>query len=396
MYLEAAGEIRLDAEKCLNRLYRGVECRTCEERCPASALSAKNGGVHLDTENCTACGLCLPHCPTEVFRLEQWDEKALVKKVLGSCAETAVLFCGRHSSPYRKEKERSYDCFQIPLCLAGLSKAALVEIAAGKKLELMTDACGNCGRKDCLAVIQDQAARVCEMLNACRGSGELYLVGRRPEGEKGRKRRAVPSGESACSRREVILRLAEAGRRVVTADREKERKPEEKPPVVNGVRTGRRLCYRPLWAERLKAAYRKLYEASPKHGEPACFPSVRIRKDCTNCNLCASFCPTGALRIEAEGNMAAHYFQPMICADCRLCAAVCPKEAIVRDRLPAGRPFVTQIICEGPVVPCKKCGALTYNVSGGVCYWCGSEAPLENIKRDVRRMLKKTDQHPSQ
>jgi ferredoxin len=391
MYLEAAGEIRIDAQRCLNRLYRGVECRTCLEQCPAKALSAGPEGIYLEGDACSGCGVCLTHCPTEVFRLEQWDEKLLVERAVQGKAGTAVLFCGRHPSPYRKEKDHTYDCFQVPVCLAGLSKAALFEIAAHKKVELMLDACGSCEWGDLSGLVRDQAQRVCEMLCACRGRGDFFLVEKRPDGEKGRKKKAVPSGERACSRREIIFRLADAGlRTVASSEKPRTEPPRQKKPAVNGVRTGRKLCYRPGWAERLKTAYRHMYESESVHGEPASFPAVRIRRNCTNCNLCASFCPTGALRIEAEEDSAAHYFQPMLCADCRLCAEVCPMEAVVRDRIPTERPFVTQIICRGPAVPCKKCGALTYNVTSGFCYWCGSEAPVEDIKAAVRKKLGNT------
>ena len=165
---------------------------------------------------------------------------------------------------------------------------------------------------------------------------------------------------------------------------------------------GRRLAYRPEWTERLKRAYHRAYletEAQGKeHGEAAAWPSVRTRRNCTNCNLCASFCPTGALRIEVEEKTdekgtvtlsAAHYFQPMLCADCRLCAAVCPMEAIVRDRVPTEHPFATHIICRGPVGPCKKCGALTYHVSTGICHWCKADNGIEDIKNAVRSRLGK-------
>ena len=396
MNLEAAGKVRWEPEICLNQLYRGVECRTCVERCPAGALSLTEGGLRFDPEACEECGVCLANCPTGVFRLEGWDERGLVQRVRESEAGRAVLFCGRHPAPYRKEAGEACDCFQVPVCLGGLTKAALFEIASEKKLELMVDACAGCGKKDCAEFIRQQAKQVCEMLCACQNAGNLFLTEKRPDGEKGRKRKAVPSGEQVCSRRQIIFRLAEAGRRTLTGERPASGgSGVPRVPVPNGVRTGRRLSYHPEWTERLRRSYRQAYESAAEHGEPAAWPAIRIRKNCTNCNMCASFCPTWALRIEVEEGespeqmTAAHYFQPMLCADCRLCEAACPIEAIVRDRLPAERPFVTQIICRGPVTACEKCGALTYNVSGGRCYWCSSEASLEDIKAAVRRKLGK-------
>ena len=279
--------------------------------------------------------------------MERWDEQTLVKQALASEAETVVLFCSGHPMPYRKSKTQAYDCLQIPMCLAGLSKAALFEIATKKKLELMLDSCGECEHSSCLALIRNQAERASEMLCACQGESNLYLVEKRPEDEKGRKRKAVTSGEKACSRREFLFRLADVSLKTFSNEYEVAAAQAEKKAaavsssayIVNGVRVGRKLAYRPAWTQQLKAAYQRTYQASETHGEAAVWPSVRIRQNCTNCNMCASFCPTGALRIEVEEKAgedgvktlsAAHYFQPMLCADCRLCAAVCPDTVQVR------------------------------------------------------------------
>ena len=70
MNLEMAGNIRLETEKCLNRLYRGIECRTCVEQCPAKALSLEGGKLEMNTDTCVGCGQCLTHCPTGVFHME--------------------------------------------------------------------------------------------------------------------------------------------------------------------------------------------------------------------------------------------------------------------------------------------------------------------------------------
>ncbi len=407
MNLEMAGSIRLETDKCLNRLYRGIECRTCVEQCPAKALSLDSGKLQMDEEACVGCGQCLTHCPTGVFHMDKWDEKTLVKEALDSKDETVVLFCGGHPTPYRKSKTQAYDCLKVPICLAGISKAALFEIAAKKKLELMLDACEKCEHGSCLTLIKNQAQRTDEMLIAAMGNCQLILVEARPGDEKGRKHKAVLAGEKACSRREFLFRLADVGLKTVSSEYESAASQVEKDgafaasaaskrAVYNGVRVGRRLAYRPEWTDRLKHLYHRTYLYSDTHGEPAVWPSVRIRRDCTNCNLCASFCPTGALRIEVEERTsadqalsAAHYFQPMLCADCRLCAAVCPIEAIVRDRVPTEHPFATHIICRGQVVPCKKCGALTYHVSTGICHWCKADNGIEDIKQAVRSRLGK-------
>lgn len=61
------------SEACLPR--GGVECRSCEDACPASAIRfiPRPGGPALpaiDGERCTGCGACVAPCPAGAVSLK--------------------------------------------------------------------------------------------------------------------------------------------------------------------------------------------------------------------------------------------------------------------------------------------------------------------------------------
>jgi NAD-dependent dihydropyrimidine dehydrogenase PreA subunit len=45
-----------------------VNCGTCEEDCPAEAISEKDGLRWIDTVKCSECGTCVDACPTEAVK----------------------------------------------------------------------------------------------------------------------------------------------------------------------------------------------------------------------------------------------------------------------------------------------------------------------------------------
>ncbi|MGE5587022.1 MAG: 4Fe-4S binding protein [Clostridia bacterium] len=44
-------------------------CGTCEETCPADAISVKEV-AHIDPAKCTSCGACVEECPLGAMALE--------------------------------------------------------------------------------------------------------------------------------------------------------------------------------------------------------------------------------------------------------------------------------------------------------------------------------------
>jgi len=56
-----------------------TDCGRCEELCPGSAISVKDGLRIVDEQNCVGCGLCEHHCPAGAVNLVTAREPAVAK-----------------------------------------------------------------------------------------------------------------------------------------------------------------------------------------------------------------------------------------------------------------------------------------------------------------------------
>jgi Fe-S-cluster-containing hydrogenase component 2 len=52
-------------------------CRTCVERCPTDAITAKDTVSSVDLTRCIGCGLCIPTCPEGAIRLEKKTQETV-------------------------------------------------------------------------------------------------------------------------------------------------------------------------------------------------------------------------------------------------------------------------------------------------------------------------------
>jgi Pyruvate/2-oxoacid:ferredoxin oxidoreductase delta subunit len=84
----------------------------------------------------------------------------------------------------------------------------------------------------------------------------------------------------------------------------------------------------PLWISGLITLFKNYREKLAEGESVLFFSEMEIDDSCTGCEVCASFCPTGALRGKSTQERFHLEWTPSHCSGCNLCKEVCPEHAI--------------------------------------------------------------------
>jgi ferredoxin len=96
-----------------------------------------------------------------------------------------------------------------------------------------------------------------------------------------------------------------------------------------------------------------------RHGgrvSPTVLPAITIGRDCEGHGVCATACPTGALRLVSGTVAAGLAFDATRCVSCGLCARLCPERAIGFDAERCG-PTTLTLVSRRDLHDCPECGA---------------------------------------
>lgn len=96
-----------------------------------------------------------------------------------------------------------------------------------------------------------------------------------------------------------------------------------------------------------------------EHGLPAGKnPELRATDACLGHGVCASVCPTGALRLFEESGFRGLEFDSVGCFACGACVAVCPEQALRLEPRHPGLPQpVPEHITRHALAVCSRCDA---------------------------------------
>lgn len=311
--------IAVTLELCTRKRHRLSTCTRCFDVCPVGAITWDDG-LQIDWEVCTGCGLCAAVCPTGALEAKKPTNDELIveiQRVLRGQDEV-VFACPRVSTEGRAQPIRVG-------CVGRLDESLLVSAVAygAKAVWLVDGACESCPQAGGRALTEKSAARANALLEAFGRSERVAFREDLPEGE------GSQGASSGVSRRGLFKVLARETARVgeIAATVEKSDTAATPTVAVKGE------LPRALPSKRVL-----LLAALQRLGEPCqeilvCdpdgpFAQFQLGEGCTGCQMCAFFCPTGALTKVVEDGRMGLAFRLSHCVNCHLCHDVCYQHAV--------------------------------------------------------------------
>ena len=325
-------ELRFSPWQCSRARHQRSTCTRCVDICPTGAIDWASP-LRIAADRCTGCGGCAAVCPTGALETEPavvaWKEPAAE----GQRQPTLTLACGRNATP-----TADAIMVQIP-CIGRLDEALLLEAVTTGPYEtvvIRANACGSCPSKTAHAAAEQAVRRSEALLTAFDQGGRLDLDGNAPSRSAGTPAPAPSAPSGGLSRRQLFSALlgglaaplgpaaATPGGGYVQIDGAEE-PPKEQLPVRLTARRRRQLAA-------LKSLADRWPTPSGDTGAGAAaslWVQFSVTESCTGCQMCAYFCPTGALqKIEQDGRTGLA-FKLADCTNCRLCLDICFWDAVV-------------------------------------------------------------------
>ena len=337
--------ITVHQERCALVRNRHADCLRCAESCASGCISYDGEVLTVSPEKCIGCGTCATVCPTCALEAHHPSDAALTAAARASLAANegaAYLGCGelleRARGRYDEEKIVRVEC------LGRVDESLLADLAVegAREVVLIHGDCERCdhGRgRACAEAVVETAEKLLEIWGApmtVRFSGKLPASAKRAADYDSGRRAVLAEGAALAARAGVVV----AETAVTEALGDASNADAEGASVADARDVGRYLKvmddgtlphFIPDRRERLLDSLAALGEPEDVMVDTRLWGHVVIDTDaCASCQMCAVFCPTGALAkfTDADGTFGVEHRPSDWRLKCRSCEAICPEHAI--------------------------------------------------------------------
>lgn len=299
----------INPNRCISVRNRNVECGKCLDACVSGCIRVDGRALLVDTSRCIGCGTCATACPTEAIQTINPSRDELennISDVMRKNAGTVAISCSVMTQ--RAESLVDPESVVRVACLGRIDESLIVQAAAqgAKCVALVSDDCATCdyiaGAKTIQAVCQSASA----LLSAWESPGETPCKIR-----LSRKFPKICAKESDPEydfrRRDFLLSMRDTAKTsgqqtaVFLAQKATGAQEEDGPKYEHVTEDGALAHIAPKKREILIQALSDLGKASDRVVSGRLWRRVHIDKSrCSGCQMCATFCPSGAIRKHVE------------------------------------------------------------------------------------------------
>lgn len=331
--------LAVQPSRCVVVRNRNASCRRCAEACPAGAILVEGNDLAVAPERCVGCGTCATVCPTAALESKKPDDKELLRAAVAAMQANdgaAVIM----DAAMQAAAEGKYDPAKVAAVksLGRVDESLIAVLAAGGATSIVLVA----GPVEDASAVSDRTAQlVCDtaalLLETWGSDVSVKLTSKLPRSV----RRSEPA-EFDTGRRGFFSSMRDEARAAaaITAEhvvREKlgAEEPEE-PKFAKVAEDGTLPHFLPERRGWLLLALSNLGEPEDVMIDTRLFGHVIIDGEkCTSCQMCATFCPTEAIRKFGDAATAAETGKPFgidhytgRCVQCHCCEDICPTGAL--------------------------------------------------------------------
>ena len=321
--------------RCLSSRNRNSGCTRCVEVCPAQCISRnpEDGSLYFEGEKCLSCGTCATACPTGALTVKNPSEEDLYQKCLSAAQQNngkVVVLC----QPLAQRAGTLVDAEKVAVvpCYGRLDESFLLALVRRgiSSVTLCVDACNACQFEKSAEMAKTVQQNVAALMEAWEIHNPLRVVDKIPGSVRASKdsydgmRRGFFSDV-----KEGFKDAAGIGASAVSGNALDSTFDSEPLEHVNEEGTLNQSL--PLRQTRLIKTLSEL-GIPPKETKITTRLWGQVHVDaekCQACMMCATFCPTGALkRFTHHDGSFGITIQPALCVQCKTCETICMNGAL--------------------------------------------------------------------